>query len=145
MLGIQQQIFWLLGFKRIEIKFDEIVNALNQLSKYSSDYLGAKLTTNNWQSNRPNSDWLNNFSIDRSAKFAFSGTNAEAEDWEQLQWLYKWVNAFVQQNTKTFRDFPDTIEQKKLGEVKKGLLLTRLGTYSAWLNVETKPLHSWIK
>ena len=145
MLNIQQQIFWILGFKRIEIKVEEIVNALNQLSKYSSNYLGAKITTNNWQSNRPRIDWLNNFSIDTSAKFAFSGTNLEAEDFGQLQWLYEWVTAFVQQNTKTFRDFPNTIEQKKLGEVRKGLLLTRLGTYSAWLNAETKPLHSWIK
>jgi hypothetical protein len=144
MLSIQQQLFWLLGFKRIEINFEEIVNALNQLSKYSSNYLGATLTTNNWQSNRPNTDWLDNFSIDRSAKFAFSGTSTEAEDFGQLQWLYKWVTAFVQQYAKTFRDFPDTIEQKKLGEVKKGLLLTRLGTYSAWLNVET-PVHSWAK
>lgn len=145
MLRIQQQLFWFLGFKRVEIKIEEIVNALNQLSKYSSNYLGAKITTNNWQSNRPSIDWLNNFSIDRSAKFAFSGTNTELEDFGQLQWLDKWVTAFVQQNTKTFRDFPDTIEQKKLGEIKNGLLLTRLGTYSAWLSVETKPVHSWLK
>ena len=145
MLSIQQQLFWILGFKRIELKFEEIVNALNQLSKYSSNYLGAKLTTNNWQSNRPDTDWLDNFSIDRSAKFAFSGTNTEAENFGQLEWLDKWVTAFVQQNTKTFRDFPQTIEQKKLGEVRKGLLLTRLGTYSAWLNVETKSVHSWAK
>lgn len=145
MLNIQQQIFWLLGFKRIEIKFDELVNALNQLSKYSSNYLGTTITTNNWQSNRPRTDWLDKFTVDGSAKFAFSGSNCEAEDFGQLQALYKWVTAFVQQNTKTFRDFPQTIEQKKLGEVKKGLLLTRLGNYSAWLNVEAKPLHSWTK
>lgn len=145
MLSIQQQIFWVLGFKRIEIKLEEIINALNQLSKYSSNYLGAKITANNWQSNRPSTDWLNNFSIDASAKFAFSDPNTEAKNFGQLQWIYKWVVAFVQQNTKTFRDFPHIIEQKKLGEVKQGLLLTRLGTYSAWLNVETKPLHSWIK
>ncbi len=144
-LNIQQQLFWILGFKRIEIKIEEIVDALNQLSKYSSNYLGAKITTNNWQSNRPDTDWLNNFSIDRSAKFAFAGTNSEAEDFGQLQGLYNWVTGFVQQITKTFRDFPDTIEQKKLGEVKQGLLLTRLGTYSAWLNVEAKPVASWIK
>ncbi len=142
MLNIQQQIFWLLGFKRIEIKIAEIVDALNQLSKYSSNYLGAKITVNNWESNRYNVDWLNNFSIDGSAKFAFSGTNAEAENFVQLQWIHKWVTAFVHQNTKTFRDFPQTIEQKKLGEVKKGLLLTRLGAYSAWLNVDTKPAFS---
>lgn len=144
MLNIQQQIFWLLGFKSIKIKIEEIVTALNQLSKYSSNYLGAKITANNWQANRPNIVWLDDFAIDSSAKFAFSGTNAEAESFEQLQSIHQWVTAFVQQYTKTFRDFPRTIEQKQLGEVKKGLLLTRLGAYSAWLNVDTKPLHSWL-
>ena len=145
MLSIQQQIFWILGFKRIEITFEEVVNALNQLSKYCSNFLGTKLTANNWQSNRPNTDWLNNFSIDSSAKFAFSSKNSEITDFGQLQLVYEWVKAFVEQHTKTFRDFPSTIEQKKLGEVKKGLLLTRLGNYSALLNIETKPLHSWVK
>ncbi len=146
MLNTQQQVFWLLGFKRIEIKIEEIVVALNQLSKYSSNYLGAKITANNWQGNRPsNNDWLNHFSIDSSAKFAFSGTNAEPESFLQLQLIHTWVTNFVLQYTKTFRDFPRTIEQKKLGEVKEGLLLTLLGTYSAWLNINTKPVHTWLK
>ncbi|WP_028954217.1 hypothetical protein [Synechocystis sp. PCC 7509] len=141
LLNIQQQIFLLLGFKRIEVKIAEIVNAANQLSKYSSNYLGTKLTINNWQSNRPGTDWLNNFFVDSSAKFTFSGTIAEeVESFEQLQWIHKWVTAFVEQHTKTFRDFPQTIEQKKLGEVKKGLLLNRVGAYSAWLNVDTRPI-----
>lgn len=144
MLNTQQQIFYLLGFKRIEIKVAEIVDAFNQLSKHSSNYLGAKITVNIWQANRPNIDWLNNFSIDGSAKFTFSKTNAEVENFEQLHWVQQWVTAFVQQYTKTFRDFPHTIEQKKLGEVKKGLLLNRLGTYSAWLNINTTAVHSWI-
>lgn len=46
-LYIQQQIFWLLGSKRIEIKIEEIVDAFNQLSKYTSNYLRAKITANN--------------------------------------------------------------------------------------------------
>ncbi len=143
-LNIQQQIFLILGFKRIEINTFEIVDALNQLSKYSSNYLGVKITTANWQANRPDIDWLKNFSIDDSAKFVFSGTSAELEKFEQLQWLHRWVAAFVRQYTKTFRDFPHTIEQKRLGEVKKGLLLNRLGTYSAWLNIDTKPVPNWL-
>lgn len=46
-LYIQQQIFRLLGSKRIEIKIEEIVDAFNQLSKYTSNYLRAKITANN--------------------------------------------------------------------------------------------------
>jgi hypothetical protein len=142
-LNIQQKIFLLLGFKRIEIKIDEIVVAFNQLSKYTSNYLGAKITISNWQLNRPNNDWLNNFCIDSSAKFTFSGVDAEVESFSQLQSIHKWVTAFVQQYTKTFRDFPHTIEQKKLGEVKKELLVSRLGVYSAWLKIDT-PVHNWL-
>ncbi len=145
MLKTQQQVFWLLGFKRIEIKIDEIVVDINQLSKYCSNYLGAKITVNNWQGNRLNNDWLDHFSIDSSAKFAFSGTNAEPESFLHLQLIHTWVTNFVLHYTKTFRDFLRTIEQKKLGEVKEGLLLTLLGTYSAWLNINTKPVHTWIK
>lgn len=143
-LNIQQHIFLLLGFKRIEVKIDEIVMAFNQLSNYTTNYLGAKITTNNWQSNRPNNEWLNNFCIDSSAKFTFSGKNVEVESFSQLQLIHKWVTAFIEQYTKTFRDFPRTIEQKKLGEVKKELLLNCLGAYSAWLKIDTKPVYSWL-
>ncbi len=144
MLNIQQQIFWILGFKTIEVNIEQILNALNQLSNYSTNYLGAKITVKNWQSNRPDTEWLNNFSIDRSAKFTFVGTNTEIQEFAQLQWIHKWVKVFIQQYAKTFRDFSHTIEQKKLGEVEKGLLLHRLGSYSAWLKVDIKPVHSWL-
>ncbi len=50
--------------------------------------------------------------MDGSAKLAFSDTNVEAENFVQLQWIHKWVPAFVNQNHKTFRGFLQPIEQK---------------------------------
>jgi len=144
LLEIQRQIYWVLGFKRITVKIEDLVIALNQLSKYSSNYLGATLTVNNWQSNRPDADWLNGFQVNRAAKFTFSGNATEVEDFWQLRSLQDWVSAFIAQNSKVIRDFATTVEQSKLGAVKEGLLLNQIGSYSSWLTVDVKPLHSWL-
>lgn len=39
LIEIQRQIYWVLGFKRITVKIEDLVNSLNQISKYSSNYL----------------------------------------------------------------------------------------------------------
>ncbi len=144
LLEIQRQIYWVLGFRRITVKIEDLVTALNQLSKYSSNYLGPTLTVNNWQSNRPDVDWLNGFQVNRAAKFTFSGNATEVEDFWQLRSLQDWVRAFIAQNSKVIRDFATTVEQSKLGAVKEGLLLNQIGSYSSWLTVDVKPLHSWL-
>lgn len=144
LLEIQRQIYWVLGFKRITVKIEDLVTALNQLSKYSTNYLGPTLTVNNWQSNRPDADWLNGFQVNRTAKFTFSGNATEVEDFWQLRSLQDWVSAFIEQNSKVIRDFATTVEQNKLGAVKEGLLLNQIGSYSSWLTVDVKPLHSWL-
>jgi len=144
LLEIQRQIYWVLGFKRITVKIEDLVNALNQISKYSSNYLGPTLTVNNWQSNRPDADWLNGFQVNRAAKFTFSGNATQVEDFLQLRSLQNWVNAFIAQNSKVIRDFATTVEQNKIGVVNEGLLLNQIGSYSFWLTVDVKPLHSWL-
>lgn len=145
LLEIQRQIYWVLGFKLITVKVEDLVTALNQISKYSSNYLGPTLTVNNWQSNRPDADWLANFQVDRAAKFTFSGNAMEeVKDFSQLRSLQDWVSAFINQNSKVIRDFANTIEQSKLGIVKEGLPLSQIGSYSSWLTVDAKPLHSWL-
>lgn len=144
LLEIQRQIYWVLGFKRITVKVEDLVTALNQLSKYSSNYMGGTLTTNNWQSNRPNSEWLNHFQVNRGAKFTFSGNTGEVEDFSQLRSLHEWVSAFIAQNSKVIRDFATTIEQNKIGAVQEGLLVSQIGSYPSWLTVDVKPLHIWL-
>lgn len=141
---LQKQIYWVLGFKRITVKIEDLVTALNQLSKYSSNYMGPTLTMNNWQSNRPNAEWLNNFQVNPGAKFTYSGNTAEVENFCQLRSLHEWVNAFIAQNSKVIRDFTTTIEQNKIGIVQEGLLISQIGCYSSWLKVDVKPLHSWL-
>lgn len=53
---IKRQIAWILGFKLIVVKIEDLVITLNQLNSFSNSFLGAILTSNAWQSTRPQFD-----------------------------------------------------------------------------------------
>lgn len=132
---IKRQVFWILGFKVVVVKIEDIVVALNHLNHFSTSYLGNILTLNIWQSTRPQVDWLNNFQINRSTKkFTFSGTSAETADAIQLQWIQEWVSAFIYQISQTFKDFSISVEQKRIGQLPGGVLLSHVNSYSCWLS-----------
>lgn len=136
---IKRQVLWILGFKRIVVTIEDLVVALNQLNSFSNSFLGAILTFNAWQSNRPQFDWLNNFQIDRSTKsITFSGITTETADAIQLQWIQEWVTGFIYQISQTIRDFAISVEQKRIGELPGGALLSEVSCYSSWVNDKTK-------
>lgn len=120
------------------VKIEDLIIALNQLSKYSDNFLGATLTLKNWQSTRPNFDWLDNFQINRSTEMTFSGVVTESVNALQLQWIQEWVTAFINQGSQFIRDFSTVIEQKRIGELQGGILLSRVSYYSSWLTNKTK-------
>lgn len=97
--GLEWEIFWILGFKQVVVKIQDLIIALNQLSKFSNNFLGATLTLKNWQSARPNFDWLDNFQINRSPEITFSGVVTESVTTLQLQWIQEWVTAFISQGS----------------------------------------------
>ena len=131
---IKRQIAWVLGFKLIVVKIEDLVIALNQLSSFSNSFLGAILTFNAWQSTRPQFDWLDNFKINRSTKnITFSAITTSTADAIQLQWIQEWVSAFIYQISQTIRDFAISVEQKRIGELPGGALLSQVSSYSAWL------------
>ena len=132
---IKRHFFLILGFKVVVVKIEDIVVALNQLNHFSNSYLGNVLTCNTWQLTRPQFDWLNNFQINRSTKkFTFSGTSAESADTLQLQWIQEWVSAFIYQISQTIKDFSTSVEQKKIGQLPGGVLLSHVNSYSSWLS-----------
>lgn len=136
--ALEWQVFWILGFKRVVVKIEDLILALNQLSKFSSSFLGYTLTLKNWQSTRPNFDWLDNFEINRSTKITFTGAINEPVNALQLQRIQEWVAAFINQGSQFIRDFSSTIEQKRIGELQGGILLSRVNYYSSWLTNKTK-------
>lgn len=132
-VAIKRQIFVLLGLKRITITSQDILNALNQISSFSKNYLGNTLTTNTWQSARPTNDWLKTIQVERSAKFTCSN-EVQQLDLKQLQLIQKWVSAFIQQSSAIIRDFAQIINEKRIGELPDGVLLLSATSYAAWVS-----------
>jgi len=107
----------------VKITVEELLKALNRLSKFSSNYIGKNLTANYWQLTRPDFDWLNNFQINRSAEIIFSGVITEPVSNLQLQSIKEWATAFIKQCSQIVQDLPILIEEKGLDEEEKKLLL----------------------
>ncbi|MBW4577291.1 MAG: hypothetical protein KME08_18625 [Aphanothece sp. CMT-3BRIN-NPC111] len=108
----------------VKVTIGELVNALNHLSKFSSNYMGTKLVVNYWQLSRPKFEWLDNFTINRSGELAFNGGMTEFVTGLQHQWVKNWTAAFIRQCSKIMQDLPSMIEEKGLDEEKKRLLLS---------------------
>ena len=105
---------------------EEAIAALNQLSQFTTHYLGNHVIVNYWKSTRPQVDWLTGFQIDRSAQFSLSGTphlslNSPLTR-EQQGWLQEWVAAFIKRCAQVIRNFPGLVDQKALNPAQKALL-----------------------
>ncbi|WP_146087143.1 hypothetical protein [Chroococcidiopsis sp. TS-821] len=106
------------------LNITELLNALNRLSQFSSNYIGTKLTVNYWQLTRPNFDWLDNFQINRSAELVFHGTITETITAQQHRIVKEWVAAFIKKCSRIIQDLPVMIEEIALDETHRRLLLT---------------------
>lgn len=92
----------------------ELLNTLNLLSQISNRYLGSTITARYWESSRPNISWLNQFTVERSAQFSYSGKATEPVNSLQLQYLQQWIKAFVKSCSQIIQDFPSLIDRQKL-------------------------------
>lgn len=108
----------------VKVTIEELLNALNQLSKYSSNYIGTKLTADYWQQTRPKFPWIENFTIERSGKIIFSGVITQSVSTLQHQLVKEWTAAFIKQSSKIIQNLPMMVEQVGLDEQKKRILLT---------------------
>jgi len=100
--------------------------AMNDLSRYATQYLGPMVVTNYWKTSRPSVEWLNIFQVERSAQIVCpdqTGSEQLALTQEQHQWLREWVAAFINRCAKVIRDFPKTVRQNALDDRQKFLLL----------------------
>lgn len=107
-----------------KVTVEDLLNALNRLSQFSSEYIGKKIVTNYWQSTRPSFEWLDNFHLNHAAKIEFSGVIKEPITALQHQWLKDWTAAFIKKCSQIIQDFPRMIEKKGLDEQNQRLLLT---------------------
>lgn len=104
----------------------ELITALNQLSQFTTQYLGTHVITNYWKSTRPPHDWLNHFQIERSAQFHFNHPTISnlhhPVDAQEREWIKAWVAAFIKRCTSVIRNFPTLVQQKALTAEQKALL-----------------------
>jgi hypothetical protein len=130
---IKQQIFWILGFKRIVVNTADIVFVLNELNQFSNSYLGATLSHNAWQSSRPHVEWLSQFQLNRSTGFKFAEGNRDLTHATELQAIQEWISAFVKRSSQVIRDFKSTLAERGIGELSQGISLTHTASYAACL------------
>ncbi len=111
------------------ITLKEILEALNQLSKLTTRYLGTSIVANYWKSSRPPVEWLANFEVDRSGKIEFVGPMTPGKppvlSSVQHQLIRDWVNAFVQRCSRVIRDFSKIIQSMDLDPHQRSLLLPK--------------------
>jgi hypothetical protein len=105
----------------------EVIAALNELSQFTTQYLGTQVIVNYWKSTRPAQEWLRQFQLDRAGYFSVPNRTAEqlaqpisAEDQATIQ---GWVDAFIKRCSYVIRDFSNIIQQKALNPEQKCLLL----------------------
>jgi len=104
----------------------ELLTAVNQISQFTTHYLGPTVVANYWRSSRPAMEWLSNFEIDRSAQITYAGgaptgLSQPLSD-EQQQGFQNWVSAFIQRCSRVMRDFSTLLDQGVLDDRQKAFL-----------------------
>jgi hypothetical protein len=106
-----------------EYKLDELLDALNKLSLFTTQYLGKVVVTNYWKSSRPESSWLSEFEVDRNGKISHPQQTAIACNPEELKQIQTWVTAYIKRCKQVIRNFDQMLEQDCLDSRQKQILL----------------------
>lgn len=109
------------------VSCQDVVAALNQLSDFTSQYLGKIMVANTWKASRPQREWLQNFQVDRTAHFLPKEPQLTADyrlTADQQAWIKQWVENFIHRGSHIIRDFSDLVFHQALDENQRRLLLT---------------------
>jgi hypothetical protein len=114
-----------------EYGLKESLAAINQLSQFTTQYLGIIVVVNYWSSSRPKVDWLSQFQIDRKLGITVSGgsdkkpSDSKLPDTltvEQQQWFRDWIAAFSTRCGRVIRNYPTLLKQSNLDDRQRSLL-----------------------
>jgi hypothetical protein len=107
-------------------KLQEVIDVMDRLSHFTTQYLGVPVITNYWKSSRPEGEWLQKFQVARSGQIAFIGESSALEksvsDLE-LEMIRDWVAHFIRRCSQAVRDYPALVEQHTVTDLQKALLL----------------------
>lgn len=124
-----------------ETTIKNFLDAINQISKFTTSYLGLELTRNCWELTRPNFEGVENFQISYCAEITFCGQVRESISNLQSYWLKNWTATFIKHSSKIIKDLPILLELKCLSEQEKSIL-----SFPAINQIKREPLVSnWVK
>lgn len=112
-LGMQKQSSFNVSSNK-KVTLGEIVTNFETIASITSKYLGGVITAKNFEDSRPDVEWLQNFSMDKTGKISYNGSLSNQATTIQLKWFEKWTNAFVKKSAIIVQDLPNIIEEKHL-------------------------------
>lgn len=92
----------------------QALETLNYVYQTSLHYLGKLMATKYWQSSRPDSTWLEQFSFNSTSIITFTGKISQILQQEEISLLKLWMQNFIQACSVIVLDFSQMIEAEKL-------------------------------
>lgn len=105
-----------------DYKLDELLDALNKLSHFTTQYLGKVVVTNYWKSTRPDASWLKEFEVDRNGQISHPQQKTLSCKPEQVQQMREWVATYVKRCKQVIRNFDQMLTEDCLSAHQKQIL-----------------------
>lgn len=108
------------------LKLQALLDAMNHLSQFTTQYLGVSVITNYWKLSRPEGEWIQQFQVTRSGQINFLGESSALEQSvsaQELETIRDWVAHFIRRCSQAVRDYGALVEQHALTALQKALLL----------------------
>lgn len=106
-------------------KLKELIEAFNQLSQFTKQYLGVAVVVNYLKSSRPDSEWIEQFQINRLGQVTAIGESSleQALSTQEHELFRQWAAQFIRRCSQAVRDYATLVEQNALTDRQKALLL----------------------
>lgn len=95
-----------------DYQLSEILQQLNHLSKFTTQFLGKVVVANYWNSTRPQTVWLAEFDIDRNAQIFHPKADRDGCSSEQHQQIKQWVKEYIKRCQQVIRNFDQLVRQE---------------------------------
>lgn len=97
-----------------EICIEDLLKKFNYLTQCGSRYFGPIITAKNWQSSRPESDWLKQLIVHNSGNIIFTGLAGKTINNSQRHLSQKWMIDFINYCSKIIHNFPYMIDPEAI-------------------------------
>ncbi|BAQ62804.1 pentapeptide repeat protein [Geminocystis sp. NIES-3708] len=103
----------LMGMISVELNnftIEDVLKAINYLSKCSQKYLGVNLVVKYLHSSKLENDWLNKFQVDNYGNVIYLGSKFNYIDDFQLKWYRQWVKEYFNRCSFIINNFRELIQ-----------------------------------